>query len=97
MIYNGSLLTYTKAKAVRDDIQAECLRFSAIRQGFPQTAIGLTPDAVKTLPEWQMANRDYARAFARLRRFDRGFTKAFKHEITAERAAKYREWSVVDR
>lgn len=40
---------------------------SAALKAFPKGPMGLTPDAVKALPEYQAAKREYAVAFAALR------------------------------
>ena len=59
---------------------------------FPRGAMGLTPDAVKASPEWRAAKAASDAALARLRDFNRQYTKKFKLEIRAaresERAAK---------
>ena len=47
--------------------------------------MGLTPDAVKATPEWQLAKKAYNLAFEQSRAFNKFFTKAYKKEIAAER------------
>ena len=58
---------------------------SAALNKFPRGAMGLTPDAVKATPEWQLAKKAYNLAFEQSRAFNKFFTKAYKKEIAAER------------
>ncbi|MNO09060.1 hypothetical protein D3C81_2320260 [compost metagenome] len=46
--------------------------------------MGLTPDHVKAMPEWQAAKRAYDVSFAELRAFNGWFNKTFKAEIKKE-------------
>ncbi len=38
--------------------------------GFPKGPLGLTPDHVKSTPEWQAARQEYQAAFAALRKIN---------------------------
>lgn len=50
--------------------------------------MGLTPDHVKAMPEYQALKRSFDIAFAALRNFNAMYTKKYKRELAAERAAR---------
>ena len=52
--------------------------------------MGMAPDFVKAMPEWQKAKKEYDKAFAELRNFNGWYVKTFKKEISAERKEKYK-------
>ena len=56
----------------------------------PRGPMGLTPDPVKAMPEYQAAKAAYDAAFAALRDFNGKYVKIFKAEIQAERREKYK-------
>ncbi len=56
---------------------------------YGKSAMGMTPDFVKAMPEWKQAKQNFDKAFAELRAFNGWFVKEFKKEIAAERKEKY--------
>jgi hypothetical protein len=81
-------LEYAEAKQIRDVLDADLRRTSAELQKFPKGTTGLTPDDVKATPEYQAAKHAAETAFARLRRFNTKFVRAFKSELKAEYTAR---------
>lgn len=57
---------------------------------YGKNQMGMTPDFVKAMPEWQQAKKEYNKAFAELRNFNGWYIKTFKKEISAERKEKYK-------
>jgi hypothetical protein len=78
-------LSFAKAKATHDRLNAEVVRTEEVLKTFPTCAMGLTPDAVKFSPEFRNAKQAFNAAFARLRAFNAVFTKTFAKELCAER------------
>jgi hypothetical protein len=78
-------MTYAEFKIARDAIEREMSAASAALQRFPRSEIGLTPDSVKALPEFQSAKRAYAVVFARLREVNAAHLKRFSREILQDR------------
>lgn len=52
--------------------------------------MGLTPERVRSTPEWQAAKRAYELAANRLRNFNEHFVKKYAKEIRADRRARGR-------
>lgn len=77
--------TYSEAKAMRDAIEAEVVSASAKLNAFPKGPFGMTPENVKFTDEFRAAKTAYDRAFAKFRKFNAAFVKAFKKEIQSER------------
>ncbi|HEY5589137.1 MAG TPA: hypothetical protein VIK86_09310 [Candidatus Paceibacterota bacterium] len=50
-----------------------------------KTAMGLTPEYIRTSSEWETAKNAFDSSFAELREFNTFFIKTFKKEYTAER------------
>ena len=57
---------------------------------YGKSEMGMTPDFVREMPEWQQAKKEFDKAFAELRNFNGWYVKTFKKEITAERKEKYK-------
>lgn len=57
---------------------------------YGKSAMGLTPDSVKAMPEWQEAKKAFDKAFTELRNYNGWFMKTFKKEIKEERKNKYK-------
>ncbi len=55
---------------------------------YGKSSIGMTPDHVKAMPEWQEAKTAFETAFQNLRNFNAKYTKAFRKEIQEERKNK---------
>lgn len=60
----------------REALEAECKAASVALQQFPRGTMGLTPDAVKSSPEYRAAKLRYAAAFNQLRAFNHKNTQA---------------------
>ena len=58
---------------------------------YGKSEMGMTPDHVKAMPEWQQAKKDFDLAFAQLRNFNGWYVKTFKKEIVQERKEKYKQ------
>ena len=58
---------------------------------YGKSEMGMTPDHVKAMPEWQQAKKDFDLAFAQLRNFNGWYVKTFKKEIAQERKEKYKQ------
>lgn len=83
-------MTYSEAKAYRDQLEAELNRLSAILNSFPHDGpMGLTPDHVKLSPEYRAAKSAWDLQFHKLRTFNGAFTREFRAELKLERDAKY--------
>ena len=57
---------------------------------YGKNEMGMTPDHVKEMPEWQQAKKEFDKAFSELRNFNGWYLKTFKKEIAAERKEKYK-------
>lgn len=57
---------------------------------YGKSEMGLTPDFVRAMPEWQQAKKEFDKAFAELRAFNGWYVKTFKKEIAADRKNKYK-------
>lgn len=82
--------TFTAAKAIKRGLE-ESERAAAKRllgiAGVGSGAMGLTPDSVKSSPEYRTAKAEHDLAFRRLQAFNAQFVKAFAAELRAERRA----------
>lgn len=76
---------YEQAKEQRDQLESRLATASAALNAFPRLPNGLTPDAIKTLPDYQVAKSQAAVAFRNLREFNQQFVRLFKHQIKLER------------
>lgn len=77
---------YASAKARKDELEAESKRTSGILHALSGGGhMGLTPAAVQATPEWKVAKRESATAFAALRNFNAIYVKRFKREIAQNR------------
>ena len=48
---------------------------------YGKTEMGLTPDFVRAMPEWQQAKKEFDKAFAELRAFNGWYMKTFKKKL----------------
>lgn len=90
----GEASAFERAKAKRDSIEARLKAATAraeeiVAEHGGASKMGLTPDAVKQLPEWQKARAEIDQTMRELQHFNASFTKTFKKELAAERRAKY--------
>lgn len=74
---------FESALAEKLRLEAECETFSRAMQRFPRGPMGLTPDHVTALPEFQQAKGAFDASFRRLRDFNALFLKKFKKEYRA--------------
>ncbi|GGB09241.1 hypothetical protein GCM10011491_41500 [Brucella endophytica] len=84
---------FVAAKQKQAILEQEYREAGAALKSFPGSGsgvLGLTPDAVRELPEWQSAKRRHDTAFSSLRDFNAAFVKAFHKELRAERRAQLR-------
>ena len=66
-------------ETVRNALRSEVERASAAMQVFPRTGpMGMTPDSVKSSPEFKAAKLAFDRAFAALRNFNTVYKPARK-------------------
>ncbi len=79
------MISFDTYKLVRNDIMRDMAAANAALQEFPRSAIGLTPDSVKALPEFQAAKIAYGAAFERLRQWNATHLKRFSRELRNER------------
>lgn len=80
--------TYERAK----EVKAQCERDHNIAvatlmdvSGIEKGQFGLTPDRIKSTPEWKAAFRAERVAFSQLRSINGFMSKNFKKEMAAER------------
>jgi hypothetical protein len=82
---------YIQAKQIKDRLEAETkLTGDALRSMSGNTPTGLTPDHVKSTPEWQKAKREFDAAFSVLRKFNEVYVRRFKREIDKDRISRRR-------
>lgn len=81
-------MTYAAAKAERDRLELAAKAASDAIRAFPVGPTGITPDHVKTTPEWQAARLAYSQAHGRLAGFNAVFTAQYRDEIRAERKVR---------
>lgn len=77
-------MTYAEFKRTVETYQSIADRYSAILQTFPKGDMGLTPDAVKFSPEFQVAKQAYDRAARAIRDLNGTYAKTFEKEIRAD-------------
>jgi len=77
---------FLKAKGQADALEEKSKLAGAVLKKFPSGPMGLTPDSVRTSPEFRKAKADFDSAFSALRKFNQYFVKEFSKEYR-----KYRE------
>jgi hypothetical protein len=87
-------MTYEEAKNYKKELESKCQNagdeLNAITAGH-KSAMGLTPDYIKSLPEYNKAIHAYSLHFQTLRSFNQFYVKTFKKEIAAERRNKFKK------
>ena len=86
-------MNYQEAKAYKANLEAINDTASKALQAFDslgKSEMGMTPDHVKTMPEWKAAKRAYDVSFAELRAFNGWFMKTFKKEVKEEQRNKHK-------
>lgn len=82
MMFN---FTYTEAKIIKSQLEAENSVWSKRLSVFPKGPMGLTPDHIKFSPEYREVKENFDKSWKYMRDFNGWFTKKFKKEIAAER------------
>lgn len=85
-------MNYQEAKAYKANLEAINDAASEALQAFDKlgkSSMGMTPEHVKAMPEYQAAKKAYDISFNNLRNFNGQFMKVFKKEVQADRKAKY--------
>jgi hypothetical protein len=85
--------TYQEALAMRDTKEAEVSAASTALSAFPRSpTTGLTPDDVKSSPEFRAARSRYHAAARDMRIFNatflRAYSRAWRETLAARRAAR---------
>jgi hypothetical protein len=84
-------MTYAEAKEKKNALEAEAEKHSKTLKGLSGGgAFNMTPEHVKTSPEYRKASSDYAATHAALRSHNEYFLKTFAKEYKAERSARYK-------
>lgn len=81
-------MEYATEKAKQDELNELVKMTSEALKEFPQGVNGITPDYVKTHPDYIIARAASKKAFENLRSFNAIFVKKFKKEIRANRRHK---------
>jgi hypothetical protein len=79
---------FDAAKATQARLHEAVKLASAGLDRFPKGPTGITPGAVKFSGEFRVAKRAFDVAFEQLRAFNAAFSRTFRTEIRAARAAK---------
>lgn len=79
---------YPEALARRDALELAVSQCGSALKAFPRGAMGLTPDAIKSSPEFRAAKEAYNRAFAELRAFNADFVKRYAKDEAKRRASR---------
>lgn len=85
-------MNYEEAKVYKANLEAINDAASEALQAFDslgKSSMGMTPDDVKVMSEYQAAKKAYDVSFNNLRNFNGQFMKVFKKEVQADRKAKY--------
>ncbi|MFK4131937.1 hypothetical protein ACI2KR_06535 [Pseudomonas luteola] len=82
-------MNYDEAKAKADELDAAYRYHGNKLKAFPKGALGLTPDDIKSSPEYKAVKRDFDEAFSRLRAFNAFFTRQFTKEIRIDRRERF--------
>lgn len=77
-----------QAKKLAEDTHNAAVVALKAASGDKRGPFGLTPDSIKSTPEWQAAFRAERKAFADLRAMNRYVAKNYAKEQKAERDAK---------
>lgn len=86
-------MNYQEAKAYKANLEAINDAASKALQAFDslgKSSMGMTPDHIKAIPEYQAAKKAYDISFNNLRNFNGQFMKVFKKEVKEEQRNKYK-------
>ena len=84
--------SFIEYKAIQNRLENEYREASRAFKAIPDISdgiMGLTSDSVKSSPEWQTANTNFATAFANLRNFNNWFINVFSKELRQERKSRF--------
>ena len=82
-------MNYEEAKLRKQELEEKNNEHSVRLNTFEKNSLGMTPDHIRELPEYQKAKQDFDRSFAELRNFNGQYVKMFKKEIQADRRKRY--------
>jgi hypothetical protein len=86
-------MNYLDAITYKEALYAKNGKASEELQAFDKlgkSAMGMTPDHVKAMPDYQAAKHEFDVTFAELRAFNGWFVKTFKKEIKQAQRDKYK-------
>jgi len=88
-------MNFQEAKEISKKLNDDMNRCSKIlnEKYTEKTPMGLTPDHIKSSPEYQADKFNFEIAFANLRSFNKTYVKTFKKELREERRNKYNKRS----
>jgi hypothetical protein len=81
-------MTFEEAKAIQTKLNSEVAAASAALQVFPKGRMGLTPDEVKSSPEFRAAMQRYNASFLQFRSINGLLTRKFSNELREERRTR---------
>lgn len=84
-------MNYEEAKIHKQTLENKNIDDSKMLNEFDKygkTDLGLTPESVKVMPEFQQAKQEFEKSFNELRNFNSYFTKTFKKEYATDRINK---------
>lgn len=86
-------MNYQEAKLHSEELNKICDTWGDKLNSFEKGEMGLTPDNIKALPEWQQAKKEFDKSFAELRKFNSYLVKTFKKELALERTNRRKQLS----
>lgn len=96
----GKHMDFKTAKAQANELWEQSSSASRALNEFldkhPKGAMGLTPDSVKSMPEFKKLDDAYKVAASRLRTFNSAYTKTFAKEIRSERAKRFSKLNPIE-
>lgn len=80
-------MTYEEAKACKQVLENKNNNDSDNLKKFDEyrNTIGIVPDHIREIPEYQALKKTFDQSFAELRNFNGWYVKTFKKEIQADR------------
>ncbi len=82
------MMTFQECKELQAHCDAECKQWGDVLSSFPKGDMNLTPDWVKSSPEYQRAARGMAIAFKQFQNINAYLVKHYSKELKQERDAK---------
>lgn len=75
---------YQDALETKRMLESKVASLGLVLRAFPQTAAGLTEDAVKATPEWREARTRFDTAFRQLQFFNKEFMRLYGKEYKSD-------------